>query len=156
MGSSGETRAQKCLRGRDRANKSLGIQTCASSTSFSDQLTSLFQTITTWTLNSPRCTPGDVPLCEGGEFCYSGDGRHKGKAVRDGVSERNNPVEISSPALAPPRECACDAVGGATALKVFVAFVELYSRQYQARVMPSRKFRKCARNYSDPCEIDTV
>lgn len=36
----------------------------------------------------------------GGWFCYSGAGRPKGKAVRDGASERNNPAEISSPALA--------------------------------------------------------
>lgn len=39
------------------------------------------------------------PYLRGG-ICYSGDGRHKGNAVGDGAPERNNPVEISSGALA--------------------------------------------------------
>lgn len=47
-----------------------------------------------------------------GPICYSGDGRYKGNVVGDGVPGRNNPVEISSAALA-LRQCVCDAVRGA-------------------------------------------
>lgn len=42
------------------------------------------------------------------------------------------------------------------ALRGFVVFVELHSTLYRARPVPSNKFGKCARHYSDPCEIDTV
>lgn len=73
----------------------------------------------------------------------------------DGAPEKNYPVEISSAALVRR----VNVLGGAAALRVFRGVCQVAQRgRYRARTMtmPLRKFCKCARNYSDPCEIDTV